>query len=55
MLVKLGWYKESESSKQLEDVRSIIKISGNMLDLKYLKLWAKKLGLTEILNRIIEE
>src|SRR3989344_3579476 len=36
ILSKLRWYKESESSKQLEDVESIIKIQKK-LDWKYMR------------------
>lgn len=50
ILVKLLGYKNSQSSRQFEDVESIFKISGNQLDKKYLSKWAQKLGLREILN-----
>lgn len=52
ILIKLKWYRESESDKQLEDVRSILKISGDMLDYEYLKTWALKLGVSELLNKL---
>ena len=50
ILIKLRWYKESRSGRQLEDVESIFKISGDHLDKKYLQEWAKKLGVYEILE-----
>jgi len=37
ILIKLVWYKISLSERQLDDVKSIFKISGSKLDLKYLK------------------
>lgn len=40
ILSKLRWYGEGKSSKQLEDVESILKIQKK-LDWKYLKKWAK--------------
>lgn len=49
---KLKWYKESQSSKQLEDIESVIKISGKKLDENYLKSWAAKLGLEDLLNEV---
>ena len=52
ILIKLKWHKMSESNRQLEDVESILKISGEKLDIKYLKHWAKKLGVLKILNKI---
>jgi len=52
ILNKLKWYKESNSSLQLDDVKSIFKISGEKLDKKYLEKWAERLGLSEILEKI---
>lgn len=43
ILSKLQWYTMGESTRQLEDVESIFKISGKKLDMKYVKKWAKKL------------
>lgn len=52
ILIKLLWYKESPLSRQLEDVESILKISGGKLDKKYLEQWASKLGVLEVLKKI---
>lgn len=51
ILSKLEWHQKSQSSRHLEDVESILKISGEKLDMKYLKNWAKKLGVVKILNQ----
>lgn len=51
ILIKLKWHKQSSSSRQLEDVESIFKISGEKLDMKYLKQWAKKLRVSKILEK----
>lgn len=53
ILSKLLWYKSAGTSRHLEDVESILKISGNKLDMKYLKQWAKKLGVSKILSKLI--
>lgn len=53
ILSKLLWYKESSSDRQIEDVKSIIKISGDILDKKYLRSWAHKLKLDDLLNKEI--
>lgn len=50
ILSKLSWYKKSGSTRQLEDVESIVKISGKKLDRTYLREWAKKLDLAKLLN-----
>lgn len=55
ILIKLKWFKDSESSRQLEDVESIIKISGKILDKIYLQKWAKRLGVLPILNKITKK
>lgn len=44
ILIKLKCHKELSSDKQIEDVKSILKISGGKIDKKYLRSWAKKLG-----------
>lgn len=55
ILIKLKWYKESVSSRQLEDVESIIKFSGEKLDIDYLKEWSDKLDLRGELARVLEK
>ena len=55
ILIKLQWFKKSESSRQLEDVESILKISGDKLDMKYLKDWARKLGVAETLEKLLSK
>jgi hypothetical protein len=52
ILSKLMWYKESESSKQLEDIKSIFEISK--VNLKYIKYWAKKQFTIKILKNLIK-
>ena len=51
ILSKLLWHRESESSKQLQDVESIVKIQKK-LDWKYLRKWAKIQSTFEILNSL---
>jgi len=53
ILSKLEWYQQSQSSRHLEDVESILKISGDKLDKAYLKQWAERLGFLETLNKIL--
>ncbi|MBI2033853.1 MAG: nucleotidyltransferase [Candidatus Liptonbacteria bacterium] len=53
ILIKLKWYKNSGSSRQLEDVESIIKISGNELKRAYLEKWAKRLSCWELLEKLL--
>lgn len=48
ILSKLIWYKESQSSRHLEDITSILKISKP--NLNYIKKWAKKQSTIKILE-----
>jgi hypothetical protein len=48
IISKLRWRKISPSSRHMEDIESILKISGGKLDKKYLKYWIAKLGLEKL-------
>ena len=53
ILSKLIWYNEGQGEKQIEDIRSILKIAKP--DLNYIKAWAAKTSTAEILEEIIKE
>lgn len=53
ILSKLKWFKESGSNRHLEDAESVLKISGDDLDMGYLREWAKKLGVMNELGNLI--
>jgi hypothetical protein len=55
ILIKLLWYKESESTRHLEDAQSIVAIQGNNLDKKYLRQWAKRQGTIDILTKFLKD
>ena len=55
ILNKLQWYRESKSTRQLEDIESILNISGKKLDMKYLKQWAIKLGVKRVLDKLLNK
>lgn len=44
LIVKLEWFKEGESARQLEDAAGIIRRQGSALDLAYVEKWVKELG-----------
>ena len=52
ILSKLQWYHLSGrlSQQQWKDVLGVLKVQGDGLDLKYLKYWASKLKLSDLLN-----
>ena len=54
ILSKLKWYKISPSSRHLEDVDSILKISKKILDKQYLKKMSVKLDLEDELRQVLK-
>ena len=53
ILEKLLWYKESESTRHLEDIESILKISK--VDLRYIRKWAERQNTIKILKKILKQ
>lgn len=52
ILIKLLWYKESESTRHLEDAESILSIQRDSLDYEYLAQWAKRQGVAALLKKL---
>lgn len=50
ILIKLQWFKQSESTRHLEDAESILKISK--VDVRYIEKWAEKQGTREIFEKL---
>ena len=55
ILSKLDWAKGSGSDLQFRDVFGVIKLQWDKLDWDYLRRWAKKLGVENNLESVIEE
>jgi hypothetical protein len=57
ILHKLEWYRQGGgvSDRQWTDVLGVLKVQGVALDLPYLRQWAGELGLTELLDRALDE
>ena len=55
ILSKLRWFKESESNRHLEDIKSILKISGKKINSDYLESEAKKQNNADILVNLMNE
>lgn len=53
ILSKLQWYHRGGevSEQQWKDVLGVLKVQSDKLDLEYLKHWASKLNLSDLLNR----
>jgi len=57
ILHKLAWYKAGEgiSDRQWNDVLGVLKVQGDQLDMVYLKGWAEKLTVFNLLMKAIDE
>jgi hypothetical protein len=55
ILKKLEWYKMGESQKHLDDIKGILKISGDKLDMRYVEKWVLKIGVQDIWRKISEK
>jgi len=55
VLSKLEWAKEWQSERQLQDALGIIVTQGESLDIRYLREWAAPLGVTVLLERLLEQ
>jgi len=57
ILHKLTWYKAGEavSDRQWNDVLGVLKVQGDQLDMVYLKEWAEKLTVFNLLTKAIDE
>ena len=57
ILNKLLWYQMGGmvSQQQWKDILGVLKVQGNKLDLEYLKYWASRLNISDLLNRSFDD
>ena len=57
VLSKLQWYQRGGrvSEQQWKDVLGVLKVQADKLDLEYLKSWASRLNLSDLLNRSFDD
>ena len=57
LLRKLEWFRRGgeASERQWRDVQAIARIQGDRLDRERLRLWAGRLGVTDLLQRVLAE
>ncbi len=57
ILLKLQWYQSAGcvSDRQWSDVLEVMAVQSESLDMTYLKDWSKKLGLSHILQKAVEQ
>ncbi len=52
ILSKLLWYKEAQTDKHLNDVRGVWDMQKELIDGAYLKLWAARLSVENLLEQL---
>jgi hypothetical protein len=57
ILAKLRWYRAGgeESERQWNDLRGILMVRREQLDLDYLRIWAPRLGIADLLEKLLNE
>jgi hypothetical protein len=57
VLEKLDWFRRGEgiSERQWRDVLGVLAVQGRRIDLEYLRLWAGRRGLLDLLKRALAE
>ena len=54
ILIKLLWFKDSQMQKHRDDAKGVLEIQQN-LDMDYLRKWAKKLSVQNLLENLMRE
>jgi hypothetical protein len=54
IVMKMKYYLEGGSEKHLRDITGILKISREEVDMAYIELWSRVLGLAEVWNLILK-
>lgn len=57
IVIKLDWYRVGGeiSERQWSDLVSVARLNAKLLDVAYLRNWAHKKGLSQLLERLIKE
>jgi hypothetical protein len=57
IVAKLNWYRLGQETSELHwrDVKGILGTQGPKLDDAYLRLWAERLGVLDLLERAVRE
>ena len=57
VLEKLRWYRmgDAASDRQLRDVLGVLTVQAKSLDFSYLRTWAAKLGLGDLLKQALDD
>lgn len=53
ILAKLQWTKKGGSQRQMEDAKGVYEVQKSRLDMTYLRLWADRLSVSNLLQSIL--
>ena len=53
IITKLRWSKSGLREKDIADVRGVISVQNQSLDIAYIRSWTDKQGTTELLNKLL--
>ncbi|MHC5059631.1 MAG: nucleotidyl transferase AbiEii/AbiGii toxin family protein [Planctomycetota bacterium] len=54
ILSKLEWSKGRQSQQQFQDALGVLVVQADRLDIQYLQKWAKELGITDELTKLLD-
>lgn len=55
ILMKMVYFREGGSQKHLRDIRGVLRVQGAGVDRQYVSTWAKRLGLNDIWQALLDE
>lgn len=57
VLAKLVWYRQGHevSERQWADARGVVEVQGSRLDIAYLRSWAARLGVQDLLEQLLAQ
>jgi len=57
LLQKLRWFRlgGERSDRQWRDVLGLVRVQGGRLDVGYLRIWAERLAVTDLLDRVLAQ
>lgn len=53
IIAKMWYYQQGEHEKHLRDIAAMIQVSGPLMDLDYVGIWAERLGFNDIWDKIL--
>jgi len=57
ILLKLAWYARGgcASDRHWQDILGVLRVQGESIEMQYMNTWSRKLGVEELLQRVVSE